>query len=1150
VRPLALRVRGLQSYRETVEVDFAELGAYGLFGIFGPVGAGKSTLLDAITLALFGVVDRLQGRSRRGIVHSGSERAEVCFQFSMREGDADVVWSVERHYRVDSDGGALRVASRLMRRDTGEVVADKERDVADAVHSLIGLTAEDFLRAVVLPQGRFMELLHLRGDARRQLPQRLFGLERFGDDLRQRLRSREVALEQAMKRGEGELAGLGDLPDDALAQAEAEVARAEERRESARRERDRAASTQALADAVAAAEARVATATEAWEATRRLEADAAVRRDRLARARLDVALAEPRRRLSEAGRAEAVARDDDRLAAGEAERARTNAAAAAARQRTAAEALDDQGPVWRALIARLAVEEEHREKREAALRASRAARLAVEKAQRAATEATAARARADDRVLEAQKARDAWAQRWADAEVDAEERARAQSASLVLAEAEAANRRVAEVRSRVSREADEQKAAARAWQEAEALAGELRARLAQVPEPEPVDEPHADLEALDRDRAGAEAAAAARALAEAEAKRARTEAAEVSARVARRRTIHREAETALRQAEADAARAGAAARCAQDLVAGRACPACGSLHHPAPAPPPDPILASAVAAHQSGRARALERLDEALEVEARARAAAAVSESVAVRAFAIESECGIRLAERRPSTAPPGSGPDDWRVTLVARIARAQAARESARDRAELCAAIARADAPLPALRSRLEAAEDRLGRAQADADLAEAASTRAWARLSEEWPDAPIFELLRRGRTEPDGEGATDLREGLAEADHALATARRERDRAAREEMKRREAAAQATGRVEAAPDEEAVEADRSALPRAREALAALERERDEAATAERNAADLLRIRVAEAAEARASWAAAEAVRTDREGAFAAALAHAGLSVDPGPIDEHADGDAVATLEADVAAFDDASRRAARALADARSDRAALGPAPPAVEARAAADEAARRFEDAVGEAASRTAERDAVSHRAPRSRALRQEVAAVRARLDVARTLAGLLRANRFVDWLAEDALGDLVARASVHLRGLTDDRYGLGLDDDATFVVSDADFGGAVRPVASLSGGETFLASLGLALALSEQVAARGRRPLDFFFLDEGFGSLDAAALDRAMSAIEALPRGDRLVGVVSHVPGVRERVPRWLEVQPATREEGARVRIVDG
>ena len=97
-----------------------------------------------------------------------------------------------------------------------------------------------------------------------------------------------------------------------------------------------------------------------------------------------------------------------------------------------------------------------------------------------------------------------------------------------------------------------------------------------------------------------------------------------------------------------------------------------------------------------------------------------------------------------------------------------------------------------------------------------------------------------------------------------------------------------------------------------------------------------------------------------------------------------------------------------------------------------------------------------------------------------------------------------------------------------DDDTFSIADQNAAGATRAPDSLSGGETFLASLALALALAEMVARGGGR-LDAFFLDEGFGSLDPEHLDLAMEGVERLVAGaDRLVVVVSHLPALQERI----------------------
>lgn len=88
---------------------------------------------------------------------------------------------------------------------------------------------------------------------------------------------------------------------------------------------------------------------------------------------------------------------------------------------------------------------------------------------------------------------------------------------------------------------------------------------------------------------------------------------------------------------------------------------------------------------------------------------------------------------------------------------------------------------------------------------------------------------------------------------------------------------------------------------------------------------------------------------------------------------------------------------------------------------------------------------------------------------------------------------------------------------------------------RPAATLSGGEGFCASLALALGLAETVASHaGARQLDALFIDEGFGTLDADTLDTAIGVLEGLQAGDRLVGVISHVAELRERITAKLEV----------------
>jgi exonuclease SbcC len=136
--------------------------------------------------------------------------------------------------------------------------------------------------------------------------------------------------------------------------------------------------------------------------------------------------------------------------------------------------------------------------------------------------------------------------------------------------------------------------------------------------------------------------------------------------------------------------------------------------------------------------------------------------------------------------------------------------------------------------------------------------------------------------------------------------------------------------------------------------------------------------------------------------------------------------------------------------------------------------------------------------------------------------------LRPSGFLEFVLDERRRELADLASEHLETLTAQRY--RFSNDGEFNVVDLAAADAVRAPSSLSGGETFLASLALALALAEIVSREGGR-LDAFFLDEGFGSLDPEHLDLAMRGIERLVSAetDRLVVLVSHVPAMRE----WIE-----------------
>ena len=128
-------------------------------------------------------------------------------------------------------------------------------------------------------------------------------------------------------------------------------------------------------------------------------------------------------------------------------------------------------------------------------------------------------------------------------------------------------------------------------------------------------------------------------------------------------------------------------------------------------------------------------------------------------------------------------------------------------------------------------------------------------------------------------------------------------------------------------------------------------------------------------------------------------------------------------------------------------------------------------------------------------------------------------------------------MAAAGSERLLFLSQERYRLAFEEDE-FFVEDGQNGDERRSVRTLSGGETFLASLALALALSDQLqslAVTSRARLQSLFIDEGFGALDQEVLEVASEALSQLGGQDRLVGVITHVSELAERLPVRIEVK---------------
>ncbi|GLW20292.1 nuclease SbcCD subunit C [Microbispora amethystogenes] len=1103
------------SFPGTEEVDFDALGEAGLFLIHGPTGAGKTTVLDAVCYALYGRVpgQRESARSLRCDHAPPTRGPSVTLEATIRGRRLRVTRSPAwMRPKLRGSGLVEEKAKALVEELTepgGRWVARSTRsdEAGDFIGTLTGMNAAQFCQVALLPQGDFAKFLRAGGEERRELLERLFSVRVFGEVERwladHRTRSGREAQELAqrvhsvldrMRGAAGDLA----LPEDAdspetwsgevLSLAEGALAHAVTACTASQAglssARSRLEDGRALADRQrrhAAALARRQELDAAADERSDLEAmlDEAARADRVL----------PLVRQAEQ-RAEAVAK------------ARRVAADAVLRAFPGA----PDGPVWPDPERLAVLERERRDEiarvrqilpEEARLREVRDERAGAERALAALSEEEARlagrlaalpgeRLGVEERLAGARRA--AASLPGLTAARDAALRLRAVTGEAALLDAELTRLSGDEARAR----ADQQELPA-------ALAGagerlrDLRDMAARIPALEAAartaeerlgsarlrDTLTAELEAAERDRRAA-----------------------VDLAQERRDRLQE-----VRQDRID----GMAAELAAGLVDGLPCAVCGATGHPRPA---EPAVRAATAEDERAAQDAFDAAQRAREAaEANVAGLSSRLADAESRAGGLSQEAaGAALDEARDELSRLRSAASAVDAA-EAEAGRLAAALEDARERAVELAGLltetrTRRDALLAegerlaaGLEGDLADVEARLGRARSEAEAEEELAARA-ARLT-----AELEEL-----------GALAARTGAE-----LAEARAQRDML--ETGERRLA--------------EVIDAARGADP----SLAARIDRLSEEAGLLREAADAART----AAEAgRESEAARAAAARAASGEGFASVEHAAAAVRT-PEDREAMTERLGLLDAERATVEGL-------LADPELVAAAAEPPAGLAELSAAHDAAER-------EHGLRTSARDRARSRLDQLTALAGELdAAVRAhrpaeeRHRLARRLAELANGtsgdNRWHMRLSAYVLGErlrqVVDAANERLDHMSGGRYLLRHDLNRTagdrgrsggglgLRVLDA-WTGVERDPATLSGGESFITSLALALGLADVVTAEaGGAEIGTLFVDEGFGTLDEDTLDDVLDILDGLREGGRAVGVVSHVAELRVRIPAQLRV----------------
>lgn len=173
-----------------------------------------------------------------------------------------------------------------------------------------------------------------------------------------------------------------------------------------------------------------------------------------------------------------------------------------------------------------------------------------------------------------------------------------------------------------------------------------------------------------------------------------------------------------------------------------------------------------------------------------------------------------------------------------------------------------------------------------------------------------------------------------------------------------------------------------------------------------------------------------------------------------------------------------------------------------------------------------------------------LQEEMEGLRIRAENLKVMESLFRKAGFVNYVSTIYLRELCERANARFQQLTRHQLSLVLDEQNDFQIRDNLNDGRVRSVRTLSGGQTFQASLCLALALADNITQRMGNTQNFFFLDEGFGSLDRESLNLVFETLKQLRKENRIVGVISHVEDLQQEIPQYLHIHK-DEERGSQV-----
>jgi len=1030
MRPERVTLKNIGPFKGSHTVDFTGLGD--IFLVYGKTGAGKTTIFDSICYAFYGDAPGsrkgLAKQMRSQFAEDGDESA-VSLEFSLGQ----------RRYRVKRTLASERIGPRNGKLQTvAEEVTLEEwsggawKDISStnksetdaSILALIGLSADEFSRIVLLPQGEFARFLRQNSTERKEVLSKLFPVEKYARVIElARTRAKEAELKQ--KETVNAILSLGESFNDRSyasdrASLAADAAALRERQASLRKEHATLAVLLEKSRAAAEKRARLASLESALAELAASEGEIARMAEELSRARL----AEPLTvTLSH------IDGIESRLGELKAERS----------------SLDREISNTKRSIAELEADAPRvdglRKAREALLLRKEALKTAVEIAAGLAEELESAKAMG----VRLAAAKDRLAS--------------------ITAETDKRTARLAEIESEA---AD--------FEARESEFNGLRDGLERLKRLKTLAEDH---EREAKAIAAHEAAVAAAKSAVAEGER--------DVEIARAELEALEAESARLHASESASALSSL------LEPGKPCPVCGSVEHPRPATPLS-IGGIGVDERVASAKRRIEALGDSSSKKAGELAAREASLTDARERLSLSIERYCAASGEGGTCVAPDAIPSTSKATETlqeaSRLTQAASdslarARAAVRERDELRRRDAADAQERSRLSSEIEKISGELSSANTKIEVKRSRYMEAFAGTANAGADKPAREAL----------GSMDAADALEECEAEILESEATIDSHDERLAKARENAASLSARIAAL--------DRNALTLASDGDAERASIREGLTAAGFAGIDDLRAahRARDAQERLAAAIDAHGKETASTRAQKLALERE-LAADGEPV---ADGieERIAAMDAEINAIGAGLEEKSAALSG--------------------LDGLKARWDELEAERSARVAESGRL--------------------VALANDLTGNNPAKVSFDaWILGMYLEEITAFANERLTGMSEGRYRIRLNDSyrkgnglagLDLEILDA-YTGRARPSGTLSGGETFMASISLALGLADSIQSRsGGIQLDAVFIDEGFGSLDESSLERAMCILDEI-RGSRMVGLISHVAELRSRVPNRIEV----------------